>query len=163
MQRISMPTAPSASDYPETHSPIPDLLWISRQQQQHPLTNLHPLKNTIRVNSNGVRYKFDGKQWRPLCQSSDGHECRNLAFRSSLCQKHFYKLHLYRRPYTKTGSKPTIPVMSGMASMPFKRQLSNLYEYQHSHPHHEHDGMYDDDDEDSIQLLENQNVGQLAI
>ncbi|CAF4964802.1 unnamed protein product, partial [Rotaria socialis] len=26
-----------------------DLLWISKQQQQHPSTLSHPLKNTIRV------------------------------------------------------------------------------------------------------------------
>ncbi|CAF1396258.1 unnamed protein product [Adineta ricciae] len=101
MKRFTFPpssmSARSAVNNPVVH----DLLWISKQQQQqHPLLHAHPLKNTIRVNSRGIRFKFDGKQWRPLCQSLDECECRNLAFRSSLCQKHFYKAHLCKRPYT---------------------------------------------------------------
>ena len=156
MQHIPVVT----SNYPsEPHSPPPDLLWVSRQQQQHPLTHLHPLKNTIRVNSNGVRYKFDGKQWRPLCESAEGHECRNLAFRSSLCQKHFYKIHICKRPYTKAGSKPILSAISDLPFVPLKRPLSNPYDYQHSHTQHEQHAMYDDDDDDSIQFLDSQDVG----
>lgn len=169
MKRIPMPIQPppppppppssssSSSIHPGSNSPMPDLLWISKQQQQHPSTHAHPLKNTIRVNSNGIRYKFDGKQWRPLCESPDGYECRNLAFRSSLCQKHFYKLHLFKRPYTKNGSVP--PLSS-------KRPVSNSYEYSHHHSN-EHDDieneqeMYEDDD--SIQVLENSDVRQYLI
>ncbi|CAF2847545.1 unnamed protein product [Rotaria sp. Silwood2] len=136
---------------------IPDLLWISKQQQQHQSTHAHPLRNTIRVSSNGIRHKFDGKQWLPLCYSPDGYECRNLVFRSSLCQKHFYKLHHFKRPYAKNGSLPTS--LSGMMSLPLKRPLPNSFE----HPHHsrnehhdienEHENIYKDDD--SIQVLEN--------
>jgi hypothetical protein len=161
MKRISMPMAPpplppptssSSSIRPGSSSPVPDLLWISKQQQQHPSTYAHPLKNTIRVNSNGIRYKFDGKQWRPLCESPDGYECRNLAFRSSLCQKHFYKLHLFKRPYTKNGSVPSSQPSS------LKRPVSDSYE--HDNIENEQD-MYEDDD--SIQVLENSDVRQYLI
>ncbi len=127
-----------------------DLLWISKQQQQHPLTHAHPLKNTIRVNSRGIRYKFDGKQWRPLCQSSDGFECRNLAFRSSLCQKHFYKIHLFKRPYSKSSSiQPGIPPLS------LKRSLLSKYE-QKSAEQIDTEEIYHDDD--SIEIIENNDV-----
>ena len=113
-----------------------DLLWISKRQQQHPSTHAHPLKNTIRVSSDGIRHKFDGKQWRPLCESpNDGQECRNLAFRSALCQKHFYKPHLCEPP----APFPGIPRFS------LKRSLIDT---------HEHDHL-DEEDDDSIQLLEN--------
>ena len=80
-----------------------EFLWINKQHE-HSSTRFHPLKNTIRVTTSGYRLKFDGKQWRPLCQSAEGFECRNLAFRSSLCQKHFYKLHLAKRSYKKANS-----------------------------------------------------------
>jgi hypothetical protein len=172
MKRIPMPISPptsSLSIHQGNNSNMPDLLWISKQQQQHPSTHAHPLKNTIRIASNGIRHKFDGKQWRPLCESPDGYECRNLAFRSSLCQKHFYKLHLFKRPYGKNGSLP-IPA-SGIPSVSVKRPLSHPYEHKHqSHFHHhhhhssnghhnlenEHEDMYADDD--SIQVLENNDV-----
>ena len=179
MKRIPMPIAtqplvPSSSSiHHGNNSPMPDLLWISKQQQQHPSTHAHPLKNTIRVASNGIRHKFDGKQWRPLCESPDGYECRNLAFRSSLCQKHFYKVHLFKRPYGKPGSIPT--PSSGIPTLSIKRPLSHPYEHQHHshrhhHPQHQHpsnenhntedadEDMYEDDD--SIQVLENNNVKQ---
>jgi hypothetical protein len=167
MKRVPMPIATqplvsSSSIHHGNNSPMPDLLWISKQQQQHPSTHSHPLKNTIRVASNGIRHKFDGKQWRPLCESPDGYECRNLAFRSSLCQKHFYKIHLFKRPYGKPGSIPPLSI---------KRPLSHPYEHQHhSHPHHQYpsnenhnmedadEDTYDDDD--SIQVLENNDVRQ---
>ena len=125
---------------------IQDLLWISKQQQQHPLTHAHPLKNTIRINSHGVRYKFDGKQWRPLCQSLDGFECRNLAFRSSLCQKHFYKIHLLKRPYVKTNSLQPISL---------KRSLLTKYEQQ-SKEQNEMEEVFEDTD--SIEVIENHDV-----
>lgn len=164
MKRIPMPITPSSSSsssiHPGNHSATPDLLWISKQQQQHPSTHAHPLKNTIRVNSSGIRHKFDGKQWRPLCESPDGYECRNLAFRSSLCQKHFYKLHLYKRPYVKNGSLSAAGASGMPPPMALKRPLSHPYEHQHhqhSNEHHdienEHEDMYEDDD--SIQVLEN--------
>ncbi|CAF1158931.1 unnamed protein product [Rotaria sp. Silwood1] len=114
-----------------------DLLWISKQQQQHPSTYAHPLKNTIRVNSRGIRYKFDGKQWRPLCVSPDGYECRNLAFRSSLCQKHFYKVHLFKRPYAKTNSissqssSSSSSSSSGIPPLTLKRPLPSEFEQHH--------------------------------
>lgn len=162
MKRMPIPITPTSSSsiHQGTNPAMPDLLWISKQQQQHPSTHAHPLKNTIRVSSNGIRYKFDGKQWRPLCESPDGYECRNLAFRSSLCQKHFYKLHLFKRPYAKNGtlSGP----LSGMLPMASKRPLSHSYEHQHQHhrlenEHYdiedEQEDMYEDDD--SIQVLEN--------
>ncbi|CAF2649596.1 unnamed protein product [Rotaria sp. Silwood2] len=129
----SMPVIPSA-----TNPLAQDLLWISKQQQQHPSTHAHPLKNTIRVNSRGIRYKFDGKQWRPLCVSPDGYECRNLAFRSSLCQKHFYKVHLFKRPYAKTNSiPPQSSSLPGIPPLTLKRPLPSEYE-QHHHHHHSH-------------------------
>ncbi|CAF4962768.1 unnamed protein product, partial [Rotaria sp. Silwood1] len=164
MKRMQMPILPtssssvsSSSAHPTSHSMMPDLLWISKQQQQHPSTHAHPLRNTIRVSSNGIRHKFDGKQWRPLCDSPDGYECRNLVFRSSLCQKHFYKLHHFKRPYAKTGSLST--PLSGMLSLPLKRPSPNSYEQPHRsrNEHHdmesEHENTYKDDD--SIQVLEN--------
>ena len=119
----------------------PDLLWISKEQQQHPSLHAHPLKNTVRVNASGLRYKFDGKQWRPLCESPDGYECRNLVFRSSLCQKHFYKVNLFKRPYTKNGSVPPPP-------LPLKRLASDSYE------------QNDVDNDDSIEVLESSDVRQ---
>jgi len=169
MKRIPIPIAPSSSTSSSIHSgknpTMPDLLWISKQQQQHPSTHAHPLKNTIRVSSNGIRHKFDGKQWRPLCESPDGYECRNLAFRSSLCQKHFYKLHLFKRPYSKNGSLPSS--LSGMSPLSLKRPLSHSYEHQQNYQRplndsyeseNEHKDMYEDDDDDSIQVLENNDV-----
>jgi hypothetical protein len=166
MKRIPMPIAPppasSPSIHPVNNSSMPDLLWISKQQQQHPSTHAHPLKNTIRVSSNGIRHKFDGKQWRPLCESPDGYECRNLAFRSSLCQKHFYKLHLYKRAHAKNGPLP--PPVPGMSPVVLKRPMSHPYEHQHQHHRSQndyydtengHEDMYEDDD--SIQVLENNN------
>lgn len=174
MKRIPMPIAPpappSSSSPPSTHPTnnnptMPDLLWISKQQQQHPSTHAHPLKNTIRLSSNGIRHKFDGKQWRPLCESPDGFECRNLAFRSSLCQKHFYKIHLFKRPYVKNGILLP-PPLPGMPPLSLKRLLSHPYEHHHQHHHHsqnehydienEHVGMYEDDN--SIQVLDNNDV-----
>ena len=113
-----------------------DLLWISKQQQQHPSTHAHPLKNTIRVSFNGTRHKFDGKQWRPLCESPDGPECRNLAFRSALCQKHFYKTHLCKPP----APLPEIPRLS------LKRSLIDTQE---------HCRDSEEEDDDSVQFLEN--------
>jgi hypothetical protein len=153
MKRSQMPIAPSPSSTAmpvhQGNNPVmQDLLWISKQQQQHPSTHAHPLKNTIRVSSNGIRHKFDGKQWRPLCESMDGYECRNLAFRSSLCQKHFYKLHLFKRPYVKNGP---IPLPSENPSHSLKRPLTHTYEY---HGEEEGENTYDHDD-DSIQFLEN--------
>jgi len=129
-----------------------DLLWISKQQQQHPLTHAHPLKNTIRINSRGIRYKFDGKQWRPLCQSPDGFECRNLAFRSSLCQKHFYKIHLYKRPYVKNNSIPP-PTQPAIPPLSLKRCLPSEYEQQPKEQD-ETEEIYEEDD-DSIEVIEN--------
>ena len=152
MKRFPMPMTPTPSPSSihagSGRSPVmQDLLWISKQQQQHPSTHAHPLKNTIRVSSNGIRHKFDGKQWRPLCKSPDAYECRNLAFRSSLCQKHFYKLHLFKRPYLK--NRPAAP--SDVAPMSFKRPISQVYEHKQ--------GTDDDvDGDDSIQLLENYDV-----
>jgi hypothetical protein len=161
-----VPTSSSSSSlsvHPGTNPPVSDLLWISKQQQQHPSTHAHPLKNTIRLCSNGIRHKFDGKQWRPLCNSPDGYECRNLAFRSSLCQKHFYKLHLFKRPYLKNGPLPPPTSLPGMPALALKRPLSHSYEHRHSHPPNEpygigneHEDMYED--EDSIQVLENNDV-----
>jgi hypothetical protein len=133
-----------------SHPVVQDLLWISKQQQQHPLTHAHPLKNTIRINSRGIRYKFDGKQWRPLCQSSDVYECRNLAFRSSLCQKHFYKIHLFKRPYSKSSSIPP-----GIPPLSLKRSLLSKYERQSAEQNDMHD-VYNDDD--SIEIIENNDV-----
>jgi hypothetical protein len=162
---VNQPSS-SSSMHPGSSSPPPDLLWISKHQQQHPSTHAHPLKNTIRVNSSGTRYKFDGKQWRPLCESPDGFECRNLAFRSSLCQKHFYKSHNFKRPYMKNGS------VQAQTPLSLKRPISNSYEHPHHHHHphlsHEHDDieneqemMYEDDN--SIQVLENSDVRQYLI
>ncbi|CAF0802379.1 unnamed protein product [Adineta ricciae] len=134
----------SSSSQLGKHSPPPDLLWISKQQQQHPLTHVHPLKNTVRVNANGVRFKFDGKQWRALCEASDDYECRNLAFRSSLCQKHFYKVHKFKRPYTK--SKPQLSL----------KQPVNHPHYHPSNGYHnsenKEDCMYEEDN--SIEMLD---------
>jgi hypothetical protein len=171
MKRIPLPVAPiSPSIHPENDSSMPDLLWISKQQQQHPSTHAHPLKNTIRVSSNGIRHKFDGKHWRPLCESPDGYECRNLAFRSSLCQKHFYKAHLFKRSYDKNGSLPSSS--PGMSTNLIKRPLSHSFEHQQQHHHHHHHhhhpqnghynvennhaDMYEEDD--SIQVLDNNDV-----
>jgi hypothetical protein len=158
-ERMKGVSISSLSNNPVTQ----DLLWISKQQQQHPSIHAHPLKNAIRVNSRGIRFKFDGKQWRSLCQSPDGYECRNLVFRSSLCQKHFYKIHLFKRPYAKNGSissstLPTIPPLS------LKRSLPNEYE----HHHHQHqlkeqneindelEEIYEEDD--PIEVIENNDV-----
>ncbi|UJR27629.1 hypothetical protein I4U23_008910 [Adineta vaga] len=145
---ISSSSSSSSSSrvHSRDHSPPPDLLWISKQQQQHPLAHTHPLKNTVRANNNGVRYKFDGKQWRALCQSADGCECRNLAFRSSLCQKHFYKSHLLKRPYKKSGSHSA--AIRGMPPLALRRPI-NHPQY---HPMNEH--TYEEG-EDSIEVLEN--------
>jgi hypothetical protein len=125
-----------------------DLLWISKEQQQHPSIYAHPLKNTIRVNSRGIRCKFDGKQWRTLCQSQDGYECRNIVFRSSLCQKHFYKIHLFKRPYTSTKF-PAIPPIS------LKRSLVSEHQEKHE-TNDELEDIYGDDD--SIEVIENNDV-----
>ncbi|CAF1428215.1 unnamed protein product [Adineta steineri] len=150
----SMPVRPSTKN-----RVVHDLLWISKQQQQHPSINAHPLKNTIRINSRGVRFKFDGKQWRPLCQSSDGYECRNLAFRSSLCQKHFYKVHLIKRPYAQKSSTPS--QFSDIPPISLKRPLPSEYE---KHHHFEHQKSKEDNDEleenyenddNSIEVIEN--------
>ena len=130
---------------PANNLVVQDLLWISKQQQQHPLTHVHPLKNTIRVNSRGVRCKFDGKQWRPLCQSPDQFECRNLAFRSSLCQKHFYKIHLFRRPYVKNHS---------IAPLSVKRAILSKYEQQSAKEH-------DMDEDDPIEIIEHHDVSNV--
>jgi len=160
-RNISIP--PSGFSQP-TNPIVQDLLWISKHQQQHPLTHVHPLKNTIRVNSRGIRYKFDGKQWRPLCQSPDGSECRNLAFRSSLCQKHFYKIHLYKRPYGKNSSvllPPPPPPSSSSSTLPgipplsLKRSLLSEYEQQPKEQN-EIEDIYEDDD--SIEVIENNDV-----
>ncbi|CAF1303687.1 unnamed protein product [Adineta steineri] len=150
----TMPVRPSTKN-----RVVHDLLWISKQQQQHPSINAHPLKNTIRINSRGVRFKFDGKQWRPLCQSSDGYECRNLAFRSSLCQKHFYKVHLIKRPYAQKSSTPS--QFSDIPPISLKRPLPSEYE---KHHHFEHQKSKEDNDEleenyenddNSIEVIEN--------
>ena len=142
---------------PDKKSSVPDLLWISKHQQQHPSTYAHPLKNTVRVDATGIRHKFDGKQWRPLCHSPDGYECRNVAFRSSLCQKHFYKINLFKRPYNKHGSHP--------ATAAVKRSSPNDFEQQprrHSHDQNvELEEIYDDDD-DSIEVLENNHVSSTS-
>lgn len=123
---------------------VQDLLWISKQQQQHPLTHVHPLKNTIRVNARGIRFKFDGKQWRPLCQPADGLECRNLAFRSSLCQKHFYKVHLFKRPYTKNPS---------IAPLSVKRAILSKYEQQSAKRH-------EVDEDEPIEIIEQHDINK---
>lgn len=123
---------------------IQDLLWISKQQQQHPLTHVHPLKNTIKINSRGQRCKFDGKQWRHLCESNDGFECRNLAFRSSLCQKHFYKVHLSKQ---FSMNSPSIPPLS------LKRSLLTKYEQQ----------LKEQKNDNSIESVENHHVKNLLI
>ena len=94
-----------SNDRQEHHS---DLLWISKEQQKHPSTYAHPLKNSFQVDSQGIQYKFDGKHWRTLCQPTDGEECRNVVFRSSMCQKHFYKTNLFKRPYNKSRTKSSI-------------------------------------------------------
>ncbi|CAF1180164.1 unnamed protein product [Adineta steineri] len=166
MKRVPIPIASMpSSNNPENNQMMPDLLWISKQQQQHPSTHAHPLKNTIRVNSSGIRQKFDGKQWRTLCQTTDGYDCRNLAFRSLLCQKHFYKVHLSKRPYAKAGSLP-IPVLSEASLFALKRPLSHPYKpHHHYHHHHQqiehHDSMnkndstIEQDDNNSIELLDN--------
>lgn len=153
MKRMTSIPSSLMSKVSQSSNPVvQDLLWISKHQQQHPLTHAHPLKNTIRINSRGIRYKFDGKQWRPLCQSNNGFECRNLAFRSSLCQKHFYKIHLFKRPYAKTNSsnQPGIPPLS------LKRSLTSEYERQTTEENDIED-IYEDDD-DSIKIIENNDV-----
>jgi hypothetical protein len=167
MKRIPVP--PSSSSMLNLPLPAPpkqnpvgqDLLWISKQQQQHPSMHVHPLKNSVRVASNGIRHKFDGKQWRPLCASPDGFECRNIAFRSSLCQKHFYKVHLFKRPYAKTGSMP--PTLPGIPPVLLKRPLPAEYEHHHQEQnsrHDEYEEIYedDDDDDDSIEVIEDNDV-----
>ena len=171
MKRIQVPLQPSSSlpaAVQANNSMLHDLLWISKQQQQHPSTHAHPLKNTVRVSADGIRHKFDGKQWRPLCESPDGFECRNLAFRASLCQKHFYKLHLFKRPYTKSVN---LPKQQGLP-LSLKRPLPNEYDYPqlHRHPHnllttslqqqHGHaDEQKDfDEDDDCIQVLDQTDV-----
>ena len=191
LKRLPMPliqhpqssSSSSALIHTGNNSSMPDLLWISKQQQQHPSTHAHPLKNTIRISSNGIRYKFDGKQWRPLCESPDGYECRNLAFRSSLCQKHFYKLHLYKRPYIKSGNH--VSPAGNMPMLALKRPLAHSYDQQqyhhHPHLHHhqhqqqqqehligkkiEHHNVYEggeeeaeEHDDDSVQVLDNNEV-----
>ena len=141
---------------PDKSPSVPDLLWISKHQQQHPSTYAHPLKNTVRIDSNGIRHKFDGKQWRPLCHSPDGFECRNVAFRSSLCQKHFYKINLFKRPYTKHGSH-----RAAAAAAVGKRSVPDDFEHQPRRPSHDQNAQLEeiyDDDDDSIELLENNHV-----
>lgn len=96
----------------QTTTDVSDLFWMSKQ---------HPLRNTIRLNSQGQRCKFDGRQWRLLCQARDDFECRNLAFRLTLCQKHFYKIHLLKRPYVRSTSTSAISL---------KRSLLMKYEQQ---------------------------------
>jgi hypothetical protein len=163
MKRI-IPTPPTSSSIPifsqPTNPVVQDLLWISKHQQKHPLTHAHPLKNTIRVNSRGIRYKFDGKQWRPLCQSSDGFECRNLAFRSSLCQKHFYKVHLFKRPYAKNDSMlPPPSALPGIPPLSLKRSSVSEYEQPTKEQNEINDEMeeiYEDDD--LIEVIENNDV-----
>ncbi|UJR21706.1 hypothetical protein I4U23_024783 [Adineta vaga] len=156
MKRFSIPPSAMPRLPSVDHSVGQHLLWISRQQQQHPSLHAHPLKNTIRVNSRGTRFKFDGKQWRPLCQSTDGYECRNLAFRSSLCQKHFYKVHLFKRPYIQkpisSTQMPAIPPIS------LKRPL--LVEYDESQAKqekksNEESKETDEDEDDLIEVIEN--------
>ncbi len=163
MKRIipTPPTSSSMSVFSQPTNPVvQDLLWISKHQQKHPLTHAHPLKNTIRVNSRGIRYKFDGKQWRPLCQSSDGFECRNLAFRSSLCQKHFYKVHLFKRPYAKNDSMlPPPSALSQIPPLSLKRSLVSEYEQPTKEQNDINDEMqeiYEDDD--LIEVIENNDV-----
>jgi len=166
MKRMfSIPPSSSSSSVSGLSQPnnpvVQDLLWISKHQQQHPLTHAHPLKNAIRVNSRGIRYKFDGKQWRPLCQSPDGFECRNLAFRSSLCQKHFYKIHLIKRPYGKNNSMlPPSSTQSGIPSLSLKRSsLPSEYEYQSKGQNEINDEIEDIyEDDDSIEVIENNDV-----
>lgn len=145
---VSMPMLPGPNPI------MQDLLWMSKHQQPHSGALMHPLKNTIRISSNGVRHKFDGKQWRPLCESPDGYECRNLAFRSSLCQKHFYKCHLFKRPYTKTGAQMA---PNEIPSGSLKRPMSHTYD---SHPMHYHlsHGHSNDDEDDCIQVVEDHEV-----
>jgi len=159
MKRMIIPPSSMSGNNPI----VQDLLWISKQQQQHPLLHAHPLKNTIRINSRGIRYKFDGKQWRPLCKSSDGYECRNLAFRSSLCQKHFYKVHVFKRPDAQKGSLP--PQLPDIPPISLKRPLTFEYEQQQQHQllkqkngmNDELEEIYEDDD-DSIEVIENNDV-----
>ena len=161
MKRISIPPS-TMSVLPPANNPIvQDLLWISKQQQQHPSLHAHPLKNTIRVNSRGVRYKFDGKQWRPLCESADGYECRNLAFRSSLCQKHFYKIHLFKRPYAQQkGLQQPLSQLPGIPPILLKRPLPSEYEQQPKEQNEINDELEDtyEDDDDSIEVIENNDV-----
>jgi hypothetical protein len=164
MKRI-IPTPPTSSSIPifsqPTNPVVQDLLWISKHQQKHPLTHAHPLKNAIRVNSRGIRYKFDGKQWRPLCQSSDGFECRNLAFRSSLCQKHFYKIHLFKRPYAKNGSMLLQPP-SALLSIP-SLSLKHSLVSKHEQTTKEQNGINDEmeeiyEDDNLIEVIANNDV-----
>lgn len=170
IKRTPIPSRPPVP--PNNNTLVQDLLWISKQQQQHPSTHAHPLKNTIRVNSRGIRYKFDGKQWRPLCMSPDGFECRNLAFRSSLCQKHFYKIHLFKRPYGKNGIMPPNPSSlssSGIPPLTLKRQITSELK-QHNHENHDNeqqpkqqnssnDEAEDmDENDDSIEIIEEHDV-----
>ncbi|CAF1472452.1 unnamed protein product [Rotaria magnacalcarata] len=171
MKRIPLQPSPPSSSLssmsallPKKNSLAQDLLWISKQQQQHPSIHSHPLKNTIRVNSRGIRYKFDGKQWRPLCVSPDGYECRNLAFRSSLCQKHFYKVHLFKRPYAKTGPMAQQPSsLSGIPPLTLKRPLPSDFDHHQCHQNEQQpnqqnsitdelEELYEDDD--SIEVIE---------
>lgn len=148
------------SALPTVNNPVVhDLLWISKQQQEHPLLHAHPLKNTIRINSRGIRFKFDGKQWRPLCQSVDGYECRNLAFRSSLCQKHFYKAHLFKRPY----AHKIFPSSQTQQLAPVSHKRSLPSEYEQSPPQQEKrvrvqsEEVYHED-ENSIEVIEYHDV-----
>lgn len=185
MKRMAMlpppPSSSSMSNLPPVNNSLPsqDLLWISKHQQQHPSTHAHPLKNTIRVNSRGLRYKFDGKQWRPLCMSPDGYECRNLAFRSSLCQKHFYKVHQFKRPYAKPNAilppqqQQQQQQVTGNPPFALKRSLPSEFDHHHQQHHHhpnepvnqkqkvdhELEETYDDDD-DSIEVIEDNDVSR---
>ena len=160
LKRLPLPTGTNSHSPPSIsmpmhsgHNPImQDLLWMNKHQQAHPAALIHPLKNTIRISSNGVRHKFDGKQWRPLCESPDGYECRNLAFRSSLCQKHFYKCHLFKRPYTKSGAQMAPnEIVSGQ----LKRPLSQIYE---SHHRLSHGHSNEEEEDDCIQVVEDHEV-----
>ncbi|CAF0720659.1 unnamed protein product [Adineta ricciae] len=155
MKRFTLPSSSMSTLSAVNRPVVHDLLWISKQQQQHSLLHARPLKNTIRVNSRGIRFKFDGKQWRPLCQSIDGCECRNLAFRSSLCQKHFYKAHLYKRTYAHKIF-PSLKAQQ-IASASHKHSLSN--EYERSSPQEEKQVRVQSkdvyhEDENSIEVIE---------